>query len=356
MNRRYEIFQWKDVVETRYAYKCNQFQDLHIGPNQSSPPPYPPGNLNDSGSKESAIEPGGEFPLAFETALDPVQEPSTTLEAEPTSTTTNPKDSSTPCTPKSKNSDVSITSRTQLQEQNEPSHAAMAKEAHDTSLVEKKESTYLAELDDDLKAMSQEFNEGFRDNLKNAQDVKCGRCKAKIAALDYHYSCVEECWDALFTCQKFYHENESCRIHHKKLLKRGFKLWDTEFGMFYVDPNVTTEDNELIRALKQNNIIRLRQYAQNRALLDSQDQLGYTPIHIAAHLGFPEGIALLIECGALFETRNYFDHTPLHTAVDANQIKIIQILLNGGANIEITYGTLGSNALHLAAVFGMCTT
>ncbi|KFZ14209.1 hypothetical protein V501_03348 [Pseudogymnoascus sp. VKM F-4519 (FW-2642)] len=309
----------------------SKFRDLHIGPNQSSPPPYPPGNLNDSGSKESAIEPGGKFPLAFGTAPDPVQEPSITLEAEPTSTTTtNPKDSSPPCTPKSKNADVLITSPTQLQERNA------------------KESTYLAELDDDLKAMSREFNEGFRDNLKNAQDVECKRCGDVMAALGYHYSCPE-CEFMPFICQECYDLIENCRIHHKKLLKREFKPWDTVFGIFYVDPNVTTEDNELIRALKQNNLIRLRQYAQIRTLLDSQDRLGFTPLHVAAQLGLAEGTALLIECGALFETRNHLDHTPLHTAVDANQIQIAQILLDGGANIEITYGKLGTKALHLAA-------
>ncbi|OBT39216.1 hypothetical protein VE00_10383 [Pseudogymnoascus sp. WSF 3629] len=298
------------------------FQDLHIGLNQSSPPPYPPGNLNDSGSKESAIEPATEFPLAFGTALDPVQEPSITFEAAPTSTrTTIPKDSS------------ALRLATWIQEN---------------------ESTHLAELDDDLKVMSHEFYEDIRDNLKNLKDVTCGRCEVNIAALDYHYSCVEcETTTRLFICQKCYHGIENCRIHHKKYHKREFKPWHAKCGTFYIDTNVITEDNQLIRALKQNNIIRIRQYAQNRTLLDSQDKLGFTPLHVAAHLGLEEGTVLLIECGALFEFRNYLDYTPLHTAVSANQIKIIQILLDGGANIETTYGKHGSTALHLAAGYAM---
>jgi ankyrin repeat protein len=353
LNLRYEIFK-SNVAETRYAYKYNQFQDLHIGLNQSSPPPYPPGNLNDSGSKESAIEPATEFPLAFGTALDPVQEPSITFEAAPTSTrTTIPKDSSPSCDLESMSPDVSITSPTQLQEQNEPSHAS-AKEINVTSLVQENESTHLAELDDDLKVMSQEFYEDIRDNLKNLKDVTCGRCEVNIAALDYHYSCVEcETTTRLFICQKCYHGIENCRNHHKKYHKREFKPWHAKCGTFYIDTNVITEDNQLIRALKQNNIIRIRQYAQNRTLLDSQDKLGFTPLHVAAHLGLEEGTVLLIECGALFEFRNYLDHTPLHTAVSANQIKIIQILLDGGANIETTYGKHGSTALHLAAGYAM---
>jgi ankyrin repeat protein len=293
LNLGYEIFKSNGVVETWYAYKDNQLQELHIGSNQSTPPPYPPGNLNDS-----------------------------------------------------------ITSPIRLQEQNEPSHAAVAKEINATSLVEEKESTHIPELDDDLKSMTQEFNEDVRDNLKNVQDVTCDRCEADIKALDYHYSCLE-CKIRPFICQKCFHGMENCRIHHKKLLKRQLKPWHTNTGTFYVDSNVTTEDNELIRALKQNNIIRLRQYAHNRTLLDSQDKLGFTPLHIAAHLGLEEGTALLIECGALFEIRNYMNYTPLHTAINANQIETIQILLDGGANIEITCGKRGSRALHLAAAFGM---
>lgn len=354
LNLGYEIFK-SNVAETRYAYKYNQFQDLHMGLHQSSPPPYPPGNPNGSESKELAIEPVRGFPLAFGTALDPVQEPSITLEAAPTSTTTAiPKDSSPSCDLESKSPDVWITSPTQLQEQNEPSHAATAKEANVTSPVEEKETTYLPKLDDDLKAMTQEFNEDIRDNLKNIQDETCGRCEAKIAALDYHYSCVEcETTTSLFICQKCYHGIENCRNHYTKLLKRGCNPWHAKCGIFCVDASITTEDNELIRALKLNNTIRIRQYAQNRTLLDSQDRLGFTPLHVAAHLGLEEGTALLIECGARFESRNYLDHTPLHTAVDANQIKIVQILLDGGVNIEITYGKRGSKALHLAAVYAM---
>ncbi|OBT72109.1 hypothetical protein VF21_09192 [Pseudogymnoascus sp. 05NY08] len=330
----------------------SKFQDLHIGPNQSSPPPYPPGNLNDSESKESAIKPAAEFSLAFGTALDPVQEPSITPEAAPTSTTTtNPKESSPSCKLGPKSPDISITSPSQPQEQNEPSQASV-KHINATSLVEEKESTHLAELDDDLKAMSQEFNEDVRDNLKRLKDTKCGRCEAKIAAVGHHYSCLE-CADTLFICQKCYDGIGNCFIHYKKLLKRKLSLWHSRCGMFCVNANVTTEDNELIRALKENNITEIRQYAQNRTLLDSQDELGLTPLHVAAYLGLEEGTALLIECGALFETRNYQDYTPLHIAVEANQIKIIQILLDGGANIEITYGKIGSKALHLAALYTM---
>lgn len=333
----------------QYAHRHNQFQDLHIGLNQSSPPPYPPGYLKDSESKESAIEPVTELLLASRTVNNPVQEPSITLEAAPTSTiTTNVEDSSPPFKLESESPNVSITSPIQSQEQNRPSYVLVANEVNVASLAKKKESMHIAELDDDIKAMSHEFDEGFRDNLKNVPDITCGRCDTKTAATNHHYNCPE-CEYMKLVCQKCYYESENCGIHHKKFFRVKLKPWNTLFSMLHVDSKVTTEDNELIRALKQNNTTRIKQYAQNRSLLDSQDRLGYTPLHVASQLGLEEGAALLIECGALFKTRNSILHTPLHTAVYANQIKIVQILLDGGANVEVKFGKEGVKPLHMAA-------
>lgn len=278
-----------------------------------------------------------------------MQKPSITLETPPTSTTTrNVEDSSPSFKLESESPDVLITSPVQSQEQNEPSYVPVANEVNVTSLVEEEESIHIAELDDDIKAMSQEFDEDVRDNLKNREDIRCGRCDAMTPALYHHYACPE-CKKIKMVCQKCYRGSENCRTHNKKrLLKREHKTWCPKYGMFYTDPNVNTEDNELIRALKQNNTTRIRKYAQNRTLLDSTDRLGFTPLHVAAQLGLEEGTAILIECGALFKTRDRMDHTPLHAAVVANQIKIIQILLDGGADIEQTIGKEGRKAVHLA--------
>ncbi|KFY42179.1 hypothetical protein V494_02544 [Pseudogymnoascus sp. VKM F-4513 (FW-928)] len=239
----------------------SKFQNLHIGLDQSSPPPYPPGNLNHSKSKESAVEPVTELPLSFTTVPNLVQEPLITPEAPLASTTmTNLKDSSSPCKSESKGPDVSIASPIQPQEQNGPSDDAIVSEADVTSLSEEKESTHLAELDDDLKVMFREFNEEMKE---------------------------------------------------------------------------------------------IRQYAQNRALLDLQDRLGFTPLQVAEHLGLREATALLIASGALLETRNCIEHTSLHTAANSNRIKIIPIILDDGANIKIESGKYVSTALYLAAVYSM---
>ncbi|KFY85713.1 hypothetical protein V500_08165 [Pseudogymnoascus sp. VKM F-4518 (FW-2643)] len=327
----------------------SKLQDLHIGLDQSSPPPYPPRNRNDSEIKGSAIEPVTKAPLAFRAALDPVQEPSITLEDLHTSTTaTSLKDDSPPCTLESENAGDIIGSPIQLQEQIVPSHAAVVEEANATSLIEEEKTTTLAKLDDDLKAMMQEFDEDLGYSQKNAQGVTCRLCTTGITAFDYHYTCPE-CIPESFDCEECYLKLENCRIHHKKLMKLEFKPWNTGYGIVCVDIIVTTEDNELIRALKENDIIGIKRYAQNRSLLDSQDQRGLTPLHVAAHLGLEEGTALLIEYGALLEARNRLDYTPLHTAIDANQIQIIQILLDNGANIEATLGEIdGSTPLYFA--------
>lgn len=267
--------------------------------------------------------------------------------------TTSLKDDSPPCTLESENAGDSIGSLIQLQEQIVPSHAAVVEEDNATSLVEEEESTTLAKLDDDLKAMMREFDEDLRYSLKNAQGVTCRCCTTGTTAFDYLYSCPE-CTPRSLLCEKCYPQFEYCRIHRKKLMKLEFKPWDTGYGILCVDIIVTTEDNELIRALKENDIIGIKRYAQIRSLLDSQDRLGLTPLHVAAHLGLEEGTALLIEYGALLETRNCLHYTPLHTAILANHIQIIQILLDNGANIEATLGeTNGSTPLYFAVMNAM---
>lgn len=339
----------------------SKFQDLHMRINQSYPPPYPPGNVNYSKSKESAIEPVPELPLTPETAFDPVEEPSITFEAAFTSTmTTNPQESSPPCEAEPEGPGVSttsllqpLTSNSEPRAQNASSQAAMVKESDVASLAEEEESVKLFKLDDDIEAMTREFNEDLKHNPKNEREATCQRCSIKIAASDYHYSCLV-CQNRPFICQKCYQGTGICGVHNKKLFKREVKPWYcVQDATFCIDVGVTAEDNELIRALKQNNTIKIRQYAQNRTLLNSQDQLGYTPLHVAAELGLEEGTKLLIECGAIFETLDYNNFTPLNTAVRANRIRIVQILLDSGADIEIRAGEFGSRALHIAATFNM---
>ena len=66
--------------------------------------------------------------------------------------------------------------------------------------------------------------------------------------------------------------------------------------------------------------------------VDAQDRRGYTPLHIVAKSGNPEIMIMLLESGAIHDVtscKEFFCKTPLHKARTS---KIVQILLQYGAN------------------------
>lgn len=94
-------------------------------------------------------------------------------------------------------------------------------------------------------------------------------------------------------------------------------------GMFCVDTDETTDDNELIRALKKGDTSSVGQHAQSGPLLHSRDTLGNTPLHIAAKLGLEESTKILITSGARLDMRTR-NNTPLQAAIFNSEIGIVQ--------------------------------
>jgi uncharacterized protein len=65
---------------------------------------------------------------------------------------------------------------------------------------------------------------------------------------------------------------------------------------------------------------------------DQRDNLGNTPLMVAAQLGFIEGVQLLIKNRAIVDLPNASGETPLIRAVQLRNGPMVQLLMNAGAS------------------------
>jgi ankyrin repeat protein/acetyl esterase/lipase len=88
-------------------------------------------------------------------------------------------------------------------------------------------------------------------------------------------------------------------------------------------------------------------------LLESKDNLGFTPLHSACLAKQAAVAKFLLDKGANVNARDYFDLTPLHRAsYDTGQhVGLIQLLLDKGADVNAQGGN-GNTPLHFAALKG----
>jgi ankyrin repeat protein len=209
---------------------------------------------------------------------------------------------------------------------------------------------------EELEDMVKEFEEMIKKFSEINGTTTCSRCHLRIDGSDYHYACqvcVKTSW-RMCVCQKCGEFSKICLTHGGEMFKRADKPWCAVYGWSpYIDPKVTEIDDDMTRALKEKDIVAIRQYAQNSQLLNAHGHLGYTPLHVAAHLGLEEGAKILLECGALRESREYQNYTPLLTAIERNQTRMVMLLLDSGASVNSLCGIDSSKALHHAAANGM---
>ena len=209
---------------------------------------------------------------------------------------------------------------------------------------------------EELEEMVKEFEEMIRGLSEPNNTTTCSRCHLQIDRSGYHYAC-QVCVKTslrMCVCQKCGEFSKICPTHGGEMFKRAAKPWCAVYQWSpYIDPEVTEIDDDMIRALKEKDIAAIRQYAQNNQLLNAHGYLGYTPLHVAVHLGLEEGAKILLECGALRESREYQNGTPLLTAVEMNQTGMAMLLLDSGASVDSVCGIHSSKALHSAAANGM---
>jgi ankyrin repeat protein len=92
---------------------------------------------------------------------------------------------------------------------------------------------------------------------------------------------------------------------------------------------------------------------QNGADVDVANKYGFTPLHEAARSGDIKVVEVLIKAGANVNSkcvRRSF--TPLHAAAYSGKSRAVEVLIKNGADINAKSGVIGNTPFHLAAASG----
>ena len=95
---------------------------------------------------------------------------------------------------------------------------------------------------------------------------------------------------------------------------------------------VNNPERQLLRAVKANNVDRVRELVEQGANVSTCDKDGVTPLHYAAIKGHIEAANILIRNGADVDCRTKMGNTPLHCAARFGQFIMAELLLAYGAN------------------------
>merc|ERR1711971_87124 len=116
---------------------------------------------------------------------------------------------------------------------------------------------------------------------------------------------------------------------------------------------VRRETNSLIEAAQEGNLERVRRLVSDAHAPDV-NELGpddRTPLIFAASFGDPAIVQELVQAGALVDFQDNFGWSPLHWAADTGHTSVVRQLISDGANVD-TRDTEGWSPLHSAAYRG----
>ena len=116
---------------------------------------------------------------------------------------------------------------------------------------------------------------------------------------------------------------------------------------------VRRETSSLIEAAQQGNLARVRRLV-NDAHAPDVNELGpndRTPLIFAASFGDPAIVQELVQAGALLDFQDNFGWSPLHWAADTGHTSVVRQLVAAGANVN-TRDSEGWSPLHWAAYRG----
>lgn len=87
-------------------------------------------------------------------------------------------------------------------------------------------------------------------------------------------------------------------------------------------------------AAGEGHIADLQRFIEEGVDIDVKDDMGWTPLALAAFAGRPESVKLLITNGAALGVPDKEQNTPLHLALTSGHKRVAEILLEQGAELE----------------------
>ncbi|WP_341761083.1 ankyrin repeat domain-containing protein [Candidatus Tisiphia endosymbiont of Thecophora atra] len=108
---------------------------------------------------------------------------------------------------------------------------------------------------------------------------------------------------------------------------------------------------ELCKAAQQGRIENVKLLlSQGHYINEQDDNIRATPLHYAAYHGYVKIVKLLLDTGAELNIPNRYGRTPLHDAAEKGYVDIVELLLNKGAKINAQDNDCNT-PLHWAASF-----
>jgi ankyrin repeat protein len=120
------------------------------------------------------------------------------------------------------------------------------------------------------------------------------------------------------------------------------------------DPKVTEADPafRMIRAVRAGDMEELKSMLAKGYDVDLRNKLtGVTSLHMAATVNNVDMIEVLLEAGAEIDAKTKEGLTPLHLATGTNRVEAVKLLLEKGANIEAK-DNRGNTPLHMTVLQG----
>jgi ankyrin repeat protein len=104
---------------------------------------------------------------------------------------------------------------------------------------------------------------------------------------------------------------------------------------------MNTMDRELFEAAEENNVPEVRRLVSDGADVNSKDNYGSTPLHMASCEGYVEVFHVLREHGADIDAKDNQDSTPLHLACGFGHLAVVNELLSPNDSNGATTSILG---------------
>ncbi|CAM9229709.1 unnamed protein product, partial [Choristocarpus tenellus] len=125
----------------------------------------------------------------------------------------------------------------------------------------------------------------------------------------------------------------------------------TSKGVFLVQSEDEMKDTPLHLAASAGDVGIVELLLRNGAKVNVEDNLGSTPLNRAAVAGHLQVLAILLDHGSDPEHLDDISGTALHAAARRNHSSCCKLLLSRGADADVSNG-IGNRPLHMAAAEG----